>query len=77
MHSDSKHLTRDVKCKLCGKQMYYTSDPRFEAEVKITVELPKWQDPFETHSLGGCLGVGTHYVHMSCWNTTVANLVQK
>lgn len=59
---------RPANCAICGKQMFYSDDPRHEPEVQLTVELPKWQEEVSINNFFSKFGVDKHYIHLSCWN---------
>lgn len=51
---DNNDLVRPVACWYCHEDMHYTGQPRYEPEVRVTVEHDNGYDVF--------------YVHVRCWN---------
>jgi len=65
-------LTRLVKCCICKEQMYYSDDPKYEPEILIRIELPKWQEAVKIKNMpswiASLFGVEKLYAHVRCWN---------
>lgn len=65
-------LDRKVKCAVCQEPMYYSNDERYEAEVKLIIELPKWQEAVEIKNMNSLAanisGIERCYIHVRCWN---------
>ena len=65
-------LTRNIRCALCRKPMYYMGDSSYEPEVKLTIELPKFQDAVEIENMNSLIasitGIERCYIHVKCWN---------
>lgn len=65
-------LIRPTKCSICKEQMYYSDNPKYEPEVLIRIELPKWQEAVEIKNMSSRIaslfGVEKLYAHVRCWN---------
>ena len=62
-------LVRPCVCAVCGQAMHYQGDPGHEPEVKVTVQIPKWQDAVEIKNAHSPFGITDYYIHVRCWNS--------
>lgn len=53
-------MERPVRCKFCGKRMYYTTNPEYDPhEVRVTV---RYEDTGK---------IVEFYAHEKCWKTVM------